>query len=70
MSTINSLQHAWMTQSQRARYLKAGGVIAFFVFLFFLISPNDSGSVKSYISGGKSPSNLFSFTNVQWLTLL
>ncbi|MCJ1474781.1 Guanosine-diphosphatase [Lambiella insularis] len=56
MSAADSLKNAWMTQSQRARYLKAGGVVAFFVFLFFLLSPSDNGGVKSYISGGRTNS--------------
>lgn len=31
---------AWMTQSQRSRYLKTGGLLLFIVFLFYYLSPS------------------------------
>ncbi|KAH8812059.1 guanosine-diphosphatase-like protein [Xylogone sp. PMI_703] len=31
---------AWMTQSQRSRYVKTGGILLFIVFLFYYFSPS------------------------------
>ena len=39
IGAVENIKEAWMTQSQRSRYLKSGGIIAFFVFLFFFLSP-------------------------------
>ena len=50
-AAVERIQEAWMTQSQRSRYLKAGGIIAFFVFLFFLFSPYERSHVPG-LSGG------------------
>ena len=38
--TLEKIQTAWMTQSQRSRYLKAGGILLFIVFLFYYLSPS------------------------------
>lgn len=37
--TLEKLKAAWMTQSQRSRYLKTGGLLLFIVFLFYYLSP-------------------------------
>ena len=39
VGAVEKIKEAWMTQSQRSRYLKSGGIVAFFVFLFFFLSP-------------------------------
>jgi len=39
-STLEKIKTAWMTQSQRSRYLKTGGILLFIVFLFYYLSPN------------------------------
>ncbi|ELR05624.1 Guanosine-diphosphatase [Pseudogymnoascus destructans] len=36
---IDSVKTAWMTQSQRSRYLKTGGILLFIVFLFYYLAP-------------------------------
>lgn len=36
---LENLKAAWMTQTQRARYVKTGGVLFFVLFLFFILSP-------------------------------
>lgn len=38
--TLDNLKAAWMTQSQRSRYVKTGGILLFIVFLFFYLSPS------------------------------
>ncbi|KAI9846986.1 MAG: Guanosine-diphosphatase [Sclerophora amabilis] len=43
---------AWMTHSQRSRYLKAGGVVAFVLFLLYCFSP-ENGGVPSLRGGGQ-----------------
>ncbi|MCJ1309726.1 Guanosine-diphosphatase [Agyrium rufum] len=57
-SSLNfeSMRDAWMTQSQRSRYVKTGGVIAFVFFLLFLLSPYDGSKVKGFGQGGQSAS--------------
>jgi guanosine-diphosphatase len=37
-STLAKIKAAWMTQSQRSRYLKTGGILLFVVFLFYFFS--------------------------------
>ncbi len=34
---VESLQNAWMTQSQRSRYFKTGGVLVFILFILFYV---------------------------------
>jgi guanosine-diphosphatase len=33
---------AWMTQGQRARYIKTGGILLFVVFLFYFLAPKST----------------------------
>lgn len=40
-----------MTQSQRSRYLKTGGVLAFLLLLVFLLSSRDSAGVRELVKG-------------------
>ncbi|KAI9760869.1 MAG: Guanosine-diphosphatase [Chaenotheca gracillima] len=49
-TALNGSGAASMTSSQRSRYLKAGGVIAFVLFLLFFLSP--SSKVVTNIGGG------------------
>lgn len=44
--TLENLKTAWMTQSQRSRYLKTGGILLFVVFLFYFLSPTGTYVVK------------------------
>jgi guanosine-diphosphatase len=37
---LEKAKAAWMTQSQRARYLKTGGILLFVVFLFYYLTPS------------------------------
>jgi len=37
-SILESLQHAWMTQSRQARWLKAGGVMTIIVMLYWFLT--------------------------------
>jgi guanosine-diphosphatase len=37
-NTLEKVKAAWMTQSQRSRYLKTGGIILFVAFLFYLFT--------------------------------
>ena len=50
---VASLKDAWMTQSQRARYLKTGGIVAFFLFLLYVFTRHEQ-HFKPF--GGKPPS--------------
>lgn len=40
-----------MTQSQRSRYLKTGGLIAFFVLLLVLFTSRESTGVRDLVKG-------------------
>lgn len=40
-----------MTQSQRSRYLKFGGIIVFLAFVLFLLSGGDKDGVKDIVKG-------------------
>jgi hypothetical protein len=46
---LEKARAAWMTQSQRSRYLKTGGILLFVVFLFYYLSPSGT----NVYSGGK-----------------
>jgi len=39
-STLENIKAGWMTQSQRSRYLKTGGILLFVLFLFYYLSPS------------------------------
>lgn len=51
VGTVEKLKEAWMTQSQRSRYLKSGGLIVFFVLLFFFFTSRDSTGVRDLVKG-------------------
>lgn len=57
---IDSVKTAWMTQSQRSRYMKTGGILLFIVFLFYYLAPkgvhvgSGSNSVSNSNSNGVS----------------
>jgi len=55
-STLEKAKAAWMTQSQRSRYLKTGGILLFVIFLFYYLSPSGTdvynGVTKITTSGG------------------
>ena len=54
---MDNLRDAWMTQSQRSRYLKSGGVVAFFLFLLLLFSGRNTGRVGDIVKGMCFPYN-------------
>lgn len=58
-----SLKNAWMTQSQRSRYLKIGGVVIFFFFLFILSVPTERAKVTSFVG---STSDLLPIVQVSY----
>lgn len=49
--TVENIKDAWMTQSQRSRYLKTGGIVAFLLLLVFLFSSSDSTGVRELVKG-------------------
>ena len=55
VATVENIRDVWMTQSQRSRYLKAGGILAFFVFLFFLLAPGERTNVRELVKGMSMP---------------
>lgn len=54
--TLEGYREASMTGGQRSRYLKTGGLIAFLLLCFYLLSSRDgAASVKGLVKGkGKS----------------
>jgi len=52
-----------MTQSQRSRYLKIGGVVIFFFFLFILSVPTERAKVTSFVG---STSDLLPIVQVSY----
>ena len=46
-----NFKELWMSQNQRSRYLKTGGIIIFFLFVFFLLSPNQRPDVGGLVGG-------------------
>ncbi|KAF8866695.1 guanosine-diphosphatase-like protein [Acephala macrosclerotiorum] len=60
-STLEKIKTAWMTQSQRSRYLKTGGILLFVVFLFYYLSPKGidlyGGGTNIGNAGGQTPSD-------------
>ena len=41
----------WMTQSQRSRYLKTGGVLALVLFLFYILAPDHGTGIRDVVKG-------------------
>jgi guanosine-diphosphatase len=39
-SLIMKMQSAWVSQSQRSRYIKTGAIVFFVFFLFYCFSPS------------------------------
>ncbi|KAH8668169.1 nucleoside phosphatase family-domain-containing protein [Tricladium varicosporioides] len=58
---LEKAKNAWMTQSQRSRYLKTGGILLFVIFLFYYLSPAGvdvySGVTHKTSSGGQTASD-------------
>ncbi|KAH6680377.1 guanosine-diphosphatase-like protein [Halenospora varia] len=58
---LEKAKNAWMTQSQRSRYLKTGGILLFVIFLFYYLSPAGvdvySGVTHKTGSGGQTASD-------------
>lgn len=48
---VDNFKGAWMTQSQRSRYLKTGGILAFVVLLLFFLAPSERSSVRDFVTG-------------------
>jgi len=48
---MNDARRAWMNQGQRARYLKAGGLIALVVLIFFFLASGERAKVGQYVEG-------------------
>lgn len=48
---------AWMTPSQRSRYYKTGGIVAFVLFLLYLLSSQRAGTVGNLVPGKTLTSN-------------
>ncbi|KAG4439832.1 Guanosine-diphosphatase [Cadophora sp. M221] len=57
---LENIKTAWMTQSQRSRYLKTGGLLLFIVFLFYYLAPSGTDAysgVSNISSGGQTVSD-------------
>lgn len=57
-----NIKYAWMTQSQRSRYLKTGGILVFVVLIFLYTSSADRRRVKGF-GGGMCP-RLYAFPSL------
>jgi hypothetical protein len=42
---VHAAKAAWMNQGQRARYLKAGGLIAFVLLIFWFLAPGEKSRI-------------------------
>ena len=51
---LESAQNAWMTQSQRARYLKTGGILGCILLIYLYLS-SGSSSVPNIYTPSTSP---------------
>ena len=60
--TLEGYREASMTGGQRSRLLKTGGIIAFIVLLFYLLSGKDAAAVKGLV---KSPGTIPLSLNVR-----
>jgi len=47
-----------MHYRQRQRYLKAGGIVAFIIFLIYFLSPGERKVVEKYVSGMQNCSRM------------
>ncbi len=61
VSTLEKAKDAWMTQSQRSRYLKTGGILLFVIFLFYYLSPKGTNVYNEGIVG--SPPSICALAN-------
>jgi guanosine-diphosphatase len=50
---LNQIQTGAMTQSQRSRYMKTGGILLFVLFLFYFLAPKGVNTVN--VSGLSCP---------------
>ncbi len=57
--TLEGYREASMTGGQRSRFLKTGGIIAFIVLLFYLLSSRDAAGVKGLVNHAGVPLPLF-----------
>ncbi|KAG9242764.1 guanosine-diphosphatase-like protein [Calycina marina] len=58
VGTVEKLKAAWMTQSQRSRYLKTGGLLLFVVFLLYYLVPSGTSEPRQIpFAGGSQGSN-------------
>ena len=46
-----NFKEVWMSQNQRSRYVKTGGIIALFLFVFLLLSPTRRPDVGGLVGG-------------------
>ncbi|KAK4219287.1 nucleoside phosphatase GDA1/CD39 [Rhypophila decipiens] len=54
---IARMQSAWVSQSQRARYIKTGGIIFFIFLVLYYLSPSGVDVYRGGNSGGQTPSD-------------
>lgn len=47
---LEKLQHSWMTQTQRARWVKTGGVLFFVCMFFYYLSGNGGGNTYTTLT--------------------
>lgn len=55
LPTLDSLRNAWMTQSQRARWFKAGGIVSLLILVLYFFT---GGSGVANVSGGGGKFNI------------
>lgn len=51
---VDNIKGALMTQSQRSRYLKTGGIIAFILLFLFFLAPSERASVREFVGSMSS----------------
>lgn len=54
---LANIQTAWMTQSQRSRYIKTGGILIFIIFLFYYLAPKGT-HVRNLGGNGQESADL------------
>lgn len=52
-----NLKAVWMTQSQRSRYVKTGGILVFVLFLFYYLAPRGTDVRIGGTKGGQTASD-------------